>query len=103
MISAIPDIKCFRLSNEHEFVVLACDGIFDKMSNREVLQSIWSSAFDLTAPSVHLQVGKAVDAVLNAALARRSLDNVTCVIVAFPKFKEKVNSIHSHTLSNFAD
>jgi serine/threonine protein phosphatase PrpC len=93
VITAEPDIKSFRLNSEYEFVLLASDGVFDKMTNREVLQSAWNSVAESQAPNIHQQCGKAVDAVLKASLLRRSLDNVTCVIVAFPKFKEKVKSV----------
>jgi len=37
VLSAVPDIKAFKLNSCYDFIVLGCDGIFDKMSNREVL------------------------------------------------------------------
>ena len=44
MVIATPEIKSFRISDDHDFIVLACktlytlladigDGIFDKLSN----------------------------------------------------------------------
>jgi len=36
MISAMPDIKRITLNSEDEFMVLACDGIWNYMSNEEV-------------------------------------------------------------------
>lgn len=45
VITAEPDIKQFKLqSGEHDFILLGCDGIFDKLSNREVIDLIWSDA-----------------------------------------------------------
>jgi protein phosphatase PTC2/3 len=32
-----PEIKSFKIQEEHDFIVLACDGIFDKLSSREVI------------------------------------------------------------------
>ena len=31
VVIAIPDIKSFKISDEHDFVVIASDGIFDKI------------------------------------------------------------------------
>lgn len=36
MISALPDIKTLTLTEEDEFMVLACDGIWNFMTNVEV-------------------------------------------------------------------
>jgi len=37
--------------------------------------------------SLHLQCGKAVDMVIKSSLVRKSLDNVTCLMVAFKNFE----------------
>ena len=29
---------------DHDFIVLGCDGIFDKMSNKEVVDVVWEGA-----------------------------------------------------------
>lgn len=28
-----PDIKCFKIRNNYDFICIACDGIFEKLSN----------------------------------------------------------------------
>ena len=38
-----PDIKAFKIQKEHDFIVLGCDGIFDKLSNEDVSQCVWNS------------------------------------------------------------
>ncbi|KAG8536741.1 hypothetical protein GDO81_025765, partial [Engystomops pustulosus] len=40
MISALPDIKVLTLNEEHEFMVIACDGIWNVMSSQEVVDFI---------------------------------------------------------------
>ena len=37
VVVAIPDIKSFKIQPEHDFIVLGCDGIFDKLSNQDTL------------------------------------------------------------------
>lgn len=42
MISALPDIKVLTLTDDHEFMVIACDGIWNVMSSQEVIDFIQS-------------------------------------------------------------
>ncbi len=43
VVVCLPDVQAFRINREHDFIVLACDGIFDKMSNEDVSQCVWNS------------------------------------------------------------
>jgi protein phosphatase 2C family protein 2/3 len=33
VVIATPDVKVFKVEDNYDFLVLACDGIFDKMTN----------------------------------------------------------------------
>lgn len=44
VVIATPDIKCFKIEDNYDFVVLGCDGIFDKLNNEQVIQATWESA-----------------------------------------------------------
>ena len=48
VVIATPDITTFKIghNSEHDFVVLGCDGIFDKMSNEDLVQCVWNSVSD---------------------------------------------------------
>lgn len=46
VVIATPEIKSFTITKDHDFVVLACDGIFDKLSNQETAQCVWNSVSD---------------------------------------------------------
>jgi protein phosphatase 2C family protein 2/3 len=42
VVIADPDISFFRVDQaKHDFVVLGCDGIFDKLENKDVVHTIW--------------------------------------------------------------
>jgi protein phosphatase 2C family protein 2/3 len=37
LLLACPEVETHAITAEHEFIVLACDGIWDVMSNQEVV------------------------------------------------------------------
>jgi protein phosphatase PTC2/3 len=39
-----PDIKCFKIRNNYDFNILACDGVFEKLNNQEVVKNAWDAS-----------------------------------------------------------
>lgn len=39
-ITAEPDVICKDITKDHEFVVIACDGIWDVLSNQDVVEFV---------------------------------------------------------------
>ena len=79
-------------------MVLGCDGIFDKLSNTDSVLAVWKAALDNKnhptvrgkAQDVHKLCGIGVEYIIKNSLLRRSLDNVTVVIIAFSNFKHSL-------------
>lgn len=46
VVIAEPEIKSFKVTNEHDFIVLGCDGIFDKLNNEDTIKCVWNSVKD---------------------------------------------------------
>ena len=40
IVTAFPDVEVKELTKDHEFILLACDGIWDVLSNEEVLDFV---------------------------------------------------------------
>lgn len=40
VLISTPDIKAFKVHGDYDFIVLASDGIYDKLSNKEVVQCV---------------------------------------------------------------
>ena len=75
--------------------MLGCDGIFDRINNREATGVVWNATKDLErlypeTKTVHQLSGLGVDYLVKNSLLRRSLDNVTAVLVAFRNLKHTV-------------
>ena len=42
VVVALPEISNFKLrENVHDFILIASDGIFDRMSTDEVVKTVW--------------------------------------------------------------
>ena len=98
VIIAEPEISQFSIDeNTHDFIVLGCDGIFDRLTTINVIDTSWSAMAQVLKASqrgernysqkkpVTIQqiTGKMADAILKNSAIERSFDNLTIVIVAF--------------------
>jgi hypothetical protein len=58
------------------------------MSNDEIVTSVWMTTRDShKCQDIHLQCGLSVDMIIKSSLVRKTLDNVTCVMIAFENFQ----------------
>lgn len=62
------------------------DGVFDKLSTSDVLETVWAAIKKHIASSkdIHFLCKKAAEAVIVAAMESKSNDNLTCLILALP-------------------
>lgn len=36
-----PDIKCFKVQDNFDFIMIGCDGIFERLNNRDCVDAVW--------------------------------------------------------------
>lgn len=80
-----PEIRQYALGPNDEFIVLGCDGIFDVLSNEEVIKTA-----RFTLRSCHYKTMNEADAcerackeIIETAKLKKSKDNLTVVLVMF--------------------
>lgn len=83
------------------------------MSNEDITQCVWNSVADnksmKVANNIHKQTGMAVEYILKNSLLRRTLDNVTVVMISFKNFKhscfgeDKPETTIDHTINMTID
>eukprot|EP00927_Polykrikos_kofoidii_P053952 TRINITY_DN48464_c0_g1_i1.p1 TRINITY_DN48464_c0_g1~~TRINITY_DN48464_c0_g1_i1.p1 ORF type:complete len:1206 (+),score=208.96 TRINITY_DN48464_c0_g1_i1:125-3742(+) len=81
-----PDVFDFEIGEETEFLLLACDGIFEKMSTKEVVQIVRRSLRMTGNPK------EAAETLIKHATKRNSSDNLSALVVLFklpPKTEER--------------
>ena len=91
-----PDITEFEINNEFDFMVIGCDGIFDVLSNED-LYEIWKIVLKIQKDEIEkykdieknneLNIDKLYGdfaaLIIKSAMAKNSLDNVSCIVVLF--------------------
>ena len=88
VVVALPDITEIELNDEYNFIVLGCDGIFDVLSNEELLQCIHIVLKEkkmtefINDEDVHELCGDFAAMIIKSALAKDSFDNVSCIVIA---------------------
>ena len=112
VIISEPEIFYYNLNKENiDYFILGCDGIYDQMSNKEVLDCAWmilnekNNILIKECKNIHSLSGLIVDLILKSSLARKSFDNVTCLFISLKDFgiiptekKENINSNNGITL-----
>lgn len=88
MISAMPDVKILTLNEEHDFMVIACDGIWNVLSSQEVVDFV-SERIKPDQNGKTRSLSSIVEELLDHCLAPDTsgdgtgCDNMTCMIVTF--------------------
>ena len=88
MVQALPDITEITLDEEYNFMVIGCDGIFDVLSNEEILECIKivlkeKKVEKIEEDDIHQLCGDFAAMIVKGAIAKDSSDNVSCIVVAF--------------------
>jgi protein phosphatase PTC2/3 len=39
-----PDIKSFKIRNNYDFIILGCDGVFEKLDNKQIINAAWDAS-----------------------------------------------------------
>ena len=96
VVVALPDITEIELDEDFNFIVLGCDGIFDVLSNEEILECVKivlkeKKITDLNNVNISELCGYIADMIIKSSLAKDSYDNVSCVVVAI-NMKELINN-----------
>jgi serine/threonine protein phosphatase PrpC len=78
MVTSVPEISVLERQADDKFIVVACDGIWDVISNENCAKLI-STIFNEGERSVSL----ACEEVLDQCYAKGSLDNMTAILITF--------------------
>ena len=87
-LTAKPDIITRRLRGDDEFVIMACDGLWDVIESQDAVVLVR----DLLVKNKPIDL--VCEALMDLALRRECDDNITVMIVAFPWWDEATQQWH---------
>ncbi|KAL5206830.1 hypothetical protein ABZP36_035039 [Zizania latifolia] len=83
IVTAEPELNTVALSEDDEFIILACDGIWDCMSSQEVVDFVHKHMNTEGSPSAVCK--KLLDCCLAPVSGGDGCDNMTMILVQFKK------------------
>jgi serine/threonine protein phosphatase PrpC len=119
-----PEIRVFKLQPNFDFFMIGCDGIFERLNNKQCVEAIWerineqvhnqtidnlsmhhmrqSNNNKKMGPSQrgkinydeHVAAAEGVEIVLREAAASRSLDNITVLILGLKNLKTSIRKLN---------
>lgn len=90
IISAFPDVKIEELDSDCDFVVLACDGIWDCKSNQEVCDFFMERIRKRPAEKLSKFIEELYEEILAPDVYTQEgvgCDNMSCIVIQFKKKK----------------
>jgi len=85
VVIAKPDITEFELDDDYNFIVIGCDGIFDVLSNIEILECI-KIVIKINKnknKKINELCGDFAAMIIKSALEKESFDNLSCIVIVF--------------------
>eukprot|EP00511_Aplanochytrium_stocchinoi_P001269 CAMPEP_0204831730 /NCGR_PEP_ID=MMETSP1346-20131115/11378_1 /ASSEMBLY_ACC=CAM_ASM_000771 /TAXON_ID=215587 /ORGANISM="Aplanochytrium stocchinoi, Strain GSBS06" /LENGTH=283 /DNA_ID=CAMNT_0051962979 /DNA_START=296 /DNA_END=1147 /DNA_ORIENTATION=+ len=89
-ITVLPDCTILDRSPEDEFIIVACDGIWDVMSNLEATRYV------LTALKMGLSLAKTAEMVLDECLRKSSGDNMSIMIIGLDNLPPQTGTLKNN-------
>lgn len=81
-ISCIPDIFRYKLSHKDQFMIIACDGLWDVLNPQDIVNFVISQSYDLEGNRINKKINIA-KMLAELAIQKGSTDNVTVIVVFF--------------------
>eukprot|EP00894_Picocystis_sp_ML_P000159 jgi/Pico_ML_1/50676/g1844.t1 len=76
-LSSVPEVTEWELTREDEFLVIACDGLWDVFSSQNAIE------FARGELRIHNDPEKCSEALVQEALRRNTCDNVSAIVICF--------------------
>lgn len=86
-----PELHEFEVTSEYDFMVMACDGVWDVLSNLEVKDAVWQTIEScrnvecLKLADVSRMAGEHI---MKLSFDKKSLDNITVIVIFFRKLEQ---------------
>lgn len=114
-IISTPEIFICDLNKEDDFIVMGCDGIFDMLTNNEIINAVWY-IFKHTGKNknynLHELTKDSCNMIIKYGMDKLAYDNMSCIVIGFEGlekflqnkiYKDRVHSAMSDSKKNKVD
>jgi hypothetical protein len=104
IVIATPEIISFNLTENHDYIIMGCDGVFDNLTNKEIFEGVVAT-FESETPvtiynnnkptfsskyksdDLHSQMGLITDSIIKSCFKSLSSDNISLILICFESFR----------------
>ena len=87
VIISIPEIKYFDNTDKNDFILIFCDGIYEKLKNKDINDCIWDEIKKKKFGDIHNMAGYCVEKLINKCIAEDSTDNLTAIMICMKNYE----------------
>ena len=88
VIISIPEIKYFDNSDKNDFILIFCDGVYEKLKNKDIIECIWKEISKKNFPDIHNLAGYSIEKLVHKCLEQDSTDNLTVIMICFKNYEK---------------
>ena len=88
VIISIPEIKYFDNSDKNDFILIFCDGIYEKLKNKDIIDCIWKEITKKKFPDIHNLAGYTIEKLVKKCLENDSNDNLTVIMICLKDYEK---------------
>ena len=90
-VSSRPCVNILRADEKSDFLIMGCDGIYDRLDNDQILKKIWEyKKRGKVINDIHSFCAQITDGIIKYSMEKNSVDNVSVVFIAFKNFENKM-------------
>lgn len=83
-IIAEPEVFDIDLTLEHDLMVIACDGVYDVLTTKEVVDAAWMMVYsNARLKGIKEACRLAAEHIMKLSFDKKSMDNITVIVIAF--------------------
>ena len=81
VVISTPEITEIDIDDECNYIVMCCDGIFDVMSEDNIMQCVNEAKRRKSNKSSNIICAEAANIIIKCAMKRESFDNLSCIVI----------------------
>jgi serine/threonine protein phosphatase PrpC len=94
VIISIPEIKYFDNTDKNDFILIFCDGVYEKLKNKDIIDCIWKEITEKKFIDIHNMAGYSIEKLINKCINEDSTDNLTVIMICLKNY-EKMKRIEN--------